>query len=179
MITLFQIDKSGNDLFERDYSVVLLLNKKEGYGINIPQKIKDDILSSLKKGELNINAPSDKAKKNRLRIRFHTAIIILLIEQAIKDLGYLEDVNIEVCNDIDGHFHEIKDMLFKHFTKLIPSLKPEDIISTRFQKPSTIDEIGRIFRANDTEKIKQYNKLRLDFGDLFKIIKKTMGHPHF
>ena len=172
MITLFQIDKSGNDIFDKDYSIVLLLNKKEGYGINLPQKMKDDLVSSFKKGELNINAPSDKAKKNRLRIRFHTAIIILLIEKAIRDLGYLEDVNIEICNDIDGHFHEIKDMVFKHFTKLIPNLRPEDIVSTRFQKPSAIDELGRIFRANDREKIKSYNNLKLDFHDLFKIIRK-------
>jgi len=29
MINLFQIDKSGNDLFEKDYSIVLLLDKKK------------------------------------------------------------------------------------------------------------------------------------------------------
>jgi len=39
MITLFQIDKSGSDIFEKDYSIVLAANKKEVYGINIPQEI--------------------------------------------------------------------------------------------------------------------------------------------
>ena len=172
MINLFQIDKSGNDLFEKDYSIALLLNKKEVYGINIPQKIKDDLISSLKKGELNINAPSEKSKKNRLRIRFHTAVIIALIEQAIADLGYADEVHIEICNDIDGHFHEIKDMIFKHFTKIIPSLKPEDIISTKFQKPSLIDEAGKAFRTNNREKIRQYHNIKLNFQILFNRIKK-------
>ncbi len=172
MITLFQIDKSGSDLFDKDYSVVLIIDKKTIYGINIPQKIKDDLVSRFKRGEMNISATSEKTKKNRFRIRFHTAIIISLIGQAIKELGYLEDVNIEICNDIDGHFHEIKDMLFKHFTKLIPSLKPEDIVLTKFQKPSLVDDAGRAFRNNDKEKLKEYTKISLNSESLYNIIRK-------
>ncbi len=172
MITLFQIDKSGSDLFEKDYSVVLLLDKKVIYGVNIPQNVKDDLVSNFKRGKMNIFATSERRKKNRFRIRFHTAVIMSLMEQAIKDMGYLEDVNIEICNDIDGHFHEIKDMLFKHFTKLIPSLKPEDIVLTRFQKPSLIDDIGKAFRNNDTEKLKEYTKIHLKSESLYEIIRK-------
>lgn len=172
MITLFQIDKSGNDVFEKDYSLVLVLNKTEVYGINIPQSIKDNLNYLFKKGELNINHKSEKQKKNRFRIRFHTAIIILLIKQAIRDLGNVDEVSIALCNDIDGHFHEIKDMVFKHFTKLIPSLKPEDIVLTRFQKPSLIDNAGRAFRNKDKEKLKEYTQIKLDENELVNIIRK-------
>jgi len=172
MITLFQIDKSGSDIFEKDYSVILLVNKKEIYGTNIPQKIKDELVSKFKKGEMKITGTSEKAKKNRFRIRFHTAIIISLMEQAIKDLGYLDDVNIEICNDIDGHFHEIKYMLFKQFTKLIPSLKLEDIVLTKFQKPSLIDDAGKTFRKNDKEKLKECIQIALNTERLYNIIRK-------
>lgn len=172
MITLFQVDKSGNDLFEKDYSIVLVLNKKEVYGVNIPQKIKDDLVSSFKKGELKITAPSDRTRKNRLRIRIHTAVIITLITKAIRDLGFLGDVNIEICNDIDGHFHEIKDMVFKHLIRVLPNIKPEDIILAKFQKTSLIDEAGKAFRNNDKDKLKDYNQVKLNLDELTKLVKK-------
>ena len=129
-------------------------------------------ISNLKRGNLRITAPSEKAKKNRLRIRFHTSVIILLMKKAIDELGVLEEVNIEICNDIDGHFHEIKDMIFKHFIREIPALKPEDIVATKFSKPSKIDEAGKAFRENDSEKIKKYHTLKLDSKELFELIKK-------
>ena len=43
-ITLFRIDKSGSEIFEKDYSVALIKNKKIIYGINVPQKLKDQIV---------------------------------------------------------------------------------------------------------------------------------------
>lgn len=172
MITLMQIDKSGNDIFDKDYSIVLVSNKREVYGVKVAQAIKDQIVYLFKQGELNINHHSDKQKKNRLRIRFHTAIIIKLIAKVIYDLGSVDELNIELCNDIDGHFHEIKDMIYKHISKLAPSLRLEDIVLTRFSKPSLIDNAGKAFRTNDKEKIKEYNIIKLNLEDLIKIIKK-------
>ena len=172
MITLFQIDKSGNDVFEKDYSVVLVLNKERIYGVNVPQNIKDNLVYLFRTGGLNINHRSEKQKKNRFRIRFHTAVIIKLIEKAIYDLGVVDSVNIELCNDIDGHFHEIKDMIFKYFIKIIPGLKLEDIILVKFQKPSLVDDVGKIFRNKEKEKLKEFNQVKLDLDELIKIIKK-------
>ena len=172
MITLFQVDKSGNEVFEKDYSIVVVVNKKQVYGVNVPQKIKDEIIYLFKIKELNINHHSDKQNKNRLRIRTHTAIIIKLIEKAIFDLGSIDEINIELCNDIDGHFHEIKDMIFKYFIKLIPSFELEDIVLTRFQKPSLIDTAGAVFRNNNKDKLKDYIQVKLNLDELIKIIKK-------
>jgi hypothetical protein len=172
MITLFQIDKSGGDIFEKDYSIVLVLNKEDVYGVNIPKKIKDPLVNLFKKGELNINRHSEKKKKNRFRLRFHTAIVIKLIEKTIYDLGAIEEVDFQICNDFDGHFHEIRDMIFKHISKLIPDLKPEDIVQTKFPKPSLIDDAGKIFRNNDKDKLREFNIVKLNLEKLIKIIKK-------
>ncbi len=172
MINLFQVDKSGNEIFEKDYSVVVILNKKHVYGTNIPQKIKDRVLNLFKTGALNINHHSEKQMKNRLRIRFHTAVIIKILERAIYDLGSVNEINLELCNDIDGHFHEIKDMIFKYFKKLVPSLKLEDIVLTRFQKPSLIDDAAKTFRNRDKENLKEFNQVNLNLEELIKIIKK-------
>jgi hypothetical protein len=176
MITLFQIDKSGSYIFEKDYSVVLVLNKERIYGVNIPKKIKDELVHLFKKGELNINHHSKKKKKNRFMLRFHTVVVIKLIEKAIRDLGYVEEVNFQICNDFDGHFHEIQDMVFKNLSKLIPSLKLEDIVQTKFKKPSLIDNVGKDFRNNDRYndryKLKDYNIVKLNLEELIKMIRK-------
>ena len=150
----------------------MVLNKQEVYGVNIPQKIKDELIYLFKKGELKINHNSKSKKKNRFRLRFHTAIIIKLIEKAIYDLDYINGVSIEICNDFNGHFHEIQDMIFKNLSKLIPSLKLEDLVQTKFQKPSLIDEAGKIFRENNQNKLKDYKIVKLDLKELIKIIKK-------
>lgn len=171
-ITLFQIDKSGGDIFEKDYSIVLVLNQKEIYGVNIPKKIKDPLVAMFKKGELNINNKSDKQKKNRFRLRFHTSVIIKLIEKAVYDLGSIDEVNMQICNDYDGHFHEIREMICSNVSKLIPSLKFDNVNQTKFPKPSLIDEAGKAFRNKDKEKLKDYTQINLNIDELIKIIKK-------
>jgi hypothetical protein len=172
MIVLMQIDKSGGDIFEKDYSVVLVLNKKEIYGINIPKSIKDSLVSLFKRRKLKINNKSEKQRKKRFRLRFHTAIVIKLIEKAVYDLGFVDEMSIQICNDFDGHFHEIQDMVFKNIVDLIPSIKIEDIVQTKFQKPSLIDDSGKALRSNDKEKIKGFHILKLNLDELIQIIRK-------
>ena len=171
-ITLVQVDKSGSDVFEKDYSIILVLNREMVYGVNIPQKIKDNLVYLFKTGGLKINHRSGKQKKNRFRIRFHTAVIIKLIEKAIYDLGAVDSVNIELCNDIDGHFNEIKDMIFKNISKMVPSLKLEDIVQAKFQKPSLIDDAGKSFRNKEKDKLKDYTKINLNLDELIRIVRK-------
>lgn len=170
MITLFQVDKSGRDILDKDYSVVLIVNKREAYGVNISQEIKDAVSHEFNKGHLWKSVKSPKTGRMRLRVRFHTAIVILLIRKAVIDLGSIDDLNIEICNDFDGHFHEIKDMIYMNISKLIPTLKREDIIMTKFQKPSLIDEVAANFRKKD--KNPEYTHLKIDLDALIKIIKK-------
>jgi len=172
MITLFQVDKSGGDIFEKDYSIVVVVNKKNVYGVNIPQKIKDDLVSKFKKGDLKINHHSPKKRKNRFRLRFHTAVVIKVIERVLYEIGSVEEVDIQICNDFDGHFHEIKDMIFSNLSRIIPSLEYEDIVETKFRKPSFIDDMGKAFRNKELDKLRDCNKVKLKFEELVNIIKK-------
>lgn len=171
MITLFQIDKSGRDIFEKDYSIIMIVNKEDIYGINIPQKIKDVIMHLFRQEKLWKINQSEKRNKMRLRVRFHTAIIIMLVKKAITDYKNISDVNIEICNDFDGHFHEIKDMIYKNLSKTLSSIKPEDIIQTKFQKPSKIDSAGREIRAK-SQLSQNYHLLKPSIEELIKILKK-------
>ena len=140
--------------------------------MNISQKIKDDLVYRFRKGMFNINAPSEKKRKNRFRLRFHTAVVVKVIERAIFDLGFVDAVGMQICNDFDGHFHEIKDMIFKNISKLVPQLEKEDLVQAKFQKPSLIDSAGQDFRNRDKDKIRNYNCVGLNVDTLVSIIKK-------
>jgi len=165
-ITLIQIDKSGSDILDKDYSIVLIKNKKEVYGVNIPQKVKDSLLHSFNAGELNIDSKSYRKNKLRFRLRFHTAVVIELIKKAAKNI----EVTIQICNDFDSHFHEIKNMIYDHISKINNKLKAEDILLTKFSKPSFIDTAGKDIR--DKVYKKDYTIIKLDIDTLKKVIRK-------
>ncbi len=90
----------------------------------------------------------------RFRLRFHTAVVIELIKKAVKN----NELSIQMCNDFDSHFHEIKNMIYDHISK-IAKLKPEDILQTKFSKPSFIDLAGKDIRKGE---FKDYNIVKLD-----------------
>ena len=56
--------------------------------------------------------------------------------------------------------------------KIIPNIKPEDIVQAKFQKPSLIDNAARAFRENDKGKLKDFSIVSIHFDELVKIVKK-------
>ncbi len=171
-IALFQIDKSGRDVFDKDYSIQMVVNKNIFYGINISQRLKDEIIHLYHTNRLGIKSPEKKSRKLRLKLRIHTAVILKLLYSGIKDLGNVDNIKIEICNDFDGHFHEIKDMVYKNIIKIVPAISSENIVLTKFQKPSIIDKIGKIVSNRLKDDSIKIISPKLDFIELIKIIKK-------
>lgn len=170
MINLPQIDKSGRDVFEKDYSVVLL-DKTKVYGINIPQNIKDRIIHEYNLGNLWKKETDSKRYRMRLRVRFHTAMVFLLIKKYLSENKTESNIIIEICNDYDGHFHEIRDMIYKNLIKIILSFRFEDILQVKFNKPSLIDKVAANFRKRVHE-VQNYHQLNIDINELLRILKK-------
>ena len=107
-IDLFQADKAGDDPLTKDYSIAVILNKENVYGYRVLQKTQDVLISEFKQGLLNID------KRLRFKLRFHTSIIILILKKIMENNSKANRCQIEICNDYDSHFHEIKDMIFKN-----------------------------------------------------------------
>ena len=171
MVNLLQIDKSGRDIFEKDYSIVLVVNKEKVYGINIPQNIKDRILQEYNLDRLWKKKTVNKKYRMRLRVRFHTAVIFLLIKRYISENSGANNLSIELCNDFDGHFHEIRDMLYKNIKRILPIFKFEDILQVKFNKPSLVDNAGIDFRKK-TNNIENYYQLKINLNELLEILRK-------
>jgi hypothetical protein len=156
-ITLLQIDKSGRMIDQKNYSIVVVKNNEEVYGVNVPQQLKNRILDYYNKGYLG------EISRFRFLLRFHVAVLIQVLNMAIINS---EKISIEICNDFDGHFHEIKNMLICN----VISLKHANFVLAKFSKPSIIDLACKRFRQKKL--IKSDFLIKLDINKLIRIIKK-------
>lgn len=171
-IDIFEIDKSGQDILERDYSISVVKNNKYVYGYRISQKQRDILVNEFKSGLFKINGKSKHKNRLRFKIRFHASIIILLMKEAIKQRNFVDDCKILLCNDIDGHFHEIRDMVLKNLQEIMPTLNKTDIIQTKFAKDSLVNTSAKAFRERNLKEICKYTECKLSLDDLRRLIKK-------
>lgn len=165
---IIQIDKSGVDITEDNYSVAVLVDKKYKFGCNIDTKLKQKIIIDYDSGKLGLYGKSAKKAKKQFRIRFHTTIVILTLQNALQKIPKNSQIHIEMCNDYDGHFHEIKNMIFDHISRT-HNLTEESIVQTKFDKPSKVDQLGQDLRKGNVTGIEQ---TKLDYKNLVKYLKK-------
>jgi hypothetical protein len=138
---VLQIDKSGTDIFDKDYSIAIVKDYSSCYGINIPQSIKDKIMSEFNQGRLGKFTSHQKV---RLKLRFHSAVIINLILSIVPQTDL--QLSLQICNDYDGHFHEIKQMIFDNLKHKYSYLILDAIVQTKFHKPSAVDTTAKNLR---------------------------------
>jgi len=87
-------------------------------------------------------------------------------------MGKADKMTILLCNDFDGHFHEIQDMLYNYISKLVPSLQKENILMTKFLKPNLLDSAAKNIRINNKKETQLYNLIKINEDELIKLIKK-------
>lgn len=174
-VVLIDIDKSGSDFFEKDYSIAAIVNKEEVYGYKVTQKLKDRLLYLFRNNKLGLDTSkfSKNKQRVRLKVRAHSACIILLIKEILKDIGGFDNVVIHICNDIDGHFPDIRAMVYSNLKPDIVNLDArEHIIQFQFPKNSPVDVAAKKIRENNKD-TSLYNLPQLPIDELIKIIKKV------
>ncbi len=164
---LFQADKAGDDTLTKDYSIAVVLNKEKVYGYRVLQKTQDTLINEFKRGLLGVD------KRLRFKLRFHTSIIILILKQISIKNNKSNQCQIEICNDYDSHFHEIKDMILKNLKRDIPNLKKEGIVMQKFPKDSLVNKAAHNLYKKNNEELKDYNLCNLGINDLRELIKKS------
>lgn len=167
-VDVFEVDKSGDDVLTINYSIVLIKNDKIPYGYRIPSSIQKELINDFKEGLLGIK------NKINFKVRFHTKIIILLLKEAIKGRKPNNPCKILICNDLDGHFHEIRDMIVKNLKNQMPNLKKENITQAYFNKDSLINKVAKALNNRNNKILQKYNVIKCDFklNILRDIIKK-------
>ncbi len=169
-IDLFQIDKAGDDPLTKDYTISVVLNKERVFVYKIPQNVQDVLINEFKKERLGLS--NSKHGRLTFKLRIHCTIIILIIKEILKKNNLTDRHHIELCNDYDGHIHEIKDMLFKNLKRDMINLNKEDIVRQKFDKNSLVNMSAYYFYTNNLDQIKDYYICKFKIEDLRDIIKK-------
>lgn len=123
MPDIFEIDVSGNDVFDRDFSIAIVYNNKKRYGFRFPKYLQDQIIYNNRNNKYCIDNPKS------LKPRVYSAIVILLLKRIAQKEKINEDYKFLICEDLYGHFNQIGDILIENLKKEFPKLNKRDHIS--------------------------------------------------
>lgn len=123
MASTFEIDVSGSDVFDRDFSIALIYNNYEKYGFKFKKHLQDTLIHNYKQGEYCIN------NKKSLKPRVYSSILILLLKSVAREQKLDKEYKFYICDDLYGHFNQICDLLVTHLQKEFPKLSKKKHIS--------------------------------------------------
>lgn len=170
-LDLYEIDKSGSNPIEKDYSIAIVKDQKTVFGFSLPQRYIDRIVSDYNKGYLGLNNKTKIDRKN-FAIRVHTSLLIIILKKVTQKREILNECKFLICNDIDGHFHEIKHRIFEHLKSTMPTLDKINILQQKFTKDSLVNTAAKAFREKNIDLTCKYNNCNISYDELFSYIKK-------
>lgn len=160
----FEIDVSGEDIFNRDYTIVIADKNKTIKGFKFKRET-IDILRS-RQGEGNYRYALSKGGKALFRVRLYCIIIYYLF----KSLNFrnINELNLKICKDFQGHEKDITSNL-KSFLEDNLGLKI-NIKYLKLPKDSNADKYAFLMRKDTKNQIKGYVKVNLE--DIEKYLKR-------
>jgi len=150
----FEIDVSGEDVFDKDYTICIA--NKDGIikGFKFDRKTTSDLLSKYDQEAYRYK----KSKKNKstLKIRLYSIIIYYLF----KSLKMKEEIVLNICRDFYGRESDIKHNL-KFFLEEKLNLKINHINFEKLDKNSNADRYAYLMRKDKKNKMKTYVNIKL------------------
>ncbi len=110
----FEVDVSGPDIFEKDYTVMVAETGKSGVILGHKFSDKNRKIIRAKHGQRQYRYAVSKKGKANLRVRLYCITIYCIFRELKKRHG-LKKVNLDVCRDFSGNEAQIKINL-NHFT---------------------------------------------------------------
>lgn len=158
----FEIDVSGTDIFEKDYTVCVA-NKD---GIIKGFKMTPEFISVInsKFGQNLYRYPKSKNGRVLLRVRLYSILIYFLF----KSIKINESITLVICRDFNGRETEIKSNLIYLFGLI--GLKIERIVFCKLDKGSIADKYAYLMRKDTKNKLKTY--VHISIEDVEKYLKK-------
>jgi len=160
---IFEIDVSGQDLLEKNYSICVADKNNFVRGFKFNEKLIKVIKSRY--GEGRYRYKKSKQGIALLKIRIYCIIIYYIFKDIkLKD----KEVLLEICRDFEGHEEDIKSNL-RYFLEKRLGLKLE-IRFIKLSKESNADKYATLMRLDSKNKFPNYTKINL--GDIEKFLKK-------
>ncbi len=160
---IFEIDVSGQDLLEKNYSICVADKNNLVSGFKFNEKLIKIIKSRY--GEGKYRYKKSKQGVALLKIRIY-CIIIYYIFKDIKLKN--KEILLEICRDFQGHEDDIKSNL-KYFLEKRLGLNLE-MRFIKLSKESNSDKYSTLMRLDTKDQFPNYVKISL--GDIEKFLKK-------
>ena len=160
---IFEIDVSGEDIFTKDYTIVIADKNNFIRGFKFNGELIQDLVLNYSGNKYRYK--ESKHGKVLLKIRVYCIIIYYLFE----NLGIRnKEITLEICRDFHGHEREITSQL-KFFLENKLGLKI-NCIYVRLPKGSNADKYAYLMRKDTKNQIKGYAKITLD--DIERYLKR-------
>lgn len=159
----FEIDVSGEDIFSKDYSIVVADKNNLVKGFKFNQKLIQILRARQGEGKYRYSLSSKG--KSLLRVRLYCIIIYYIF----KNIGIRgEEIALEVCRDFQGHESDITSNL-KYLLGEKLDLKT-NFRYLRLSKNSNADKYSRLMREDIKNKMNCY--VDIDLNDIEKYLVK-------
>lgn len=151
---IFEIDVSGEDLFSKDYSIVLADKNDLIKGFKFDERLIKILKSRY--GEGKYRYKKSRHSGSLLKVRIYCIVIYNLFKSLnIKN----KEIILEICRDFQGHEREITSQL-KYFLEDKLGLR----IGIRYltlPKGSNADKYATLMRMDTKNKMNEYVKIEL------------------
>lgn len=151
----FDIDVSGEDIFQKDYTVCIADNNSIIKGFKMNATLCHAINSKYMRGLYRYN--KSKKGKTDLRIRVYCVIIYYLFKAA----QLKKEINLNLCMDFNGKEEGIKSNL-NFLLKQKLKLKINDMKFCKLSNESNADKYAYLMRKDTRNLLKTYIQIKLE-----------------
>jgi len=161
----FEIDVSGSDLLEKDYTIVIADKNNIIKGYKFDEKTIKIIKSRYGEGKYHYKISSQG--RALLKIRIYSVIIYYLFKDILDKIEG-KKLTLNICRDFQGHEKDIKSNLISLLRdKLKLTFEMRHI---RLQKGSNADKYAHLMRKDKKNLIKGY--VKIPYNDIEKFLKQ-------
>lgn len=161
----FEIDVSGDDLLNKNYTICVANHDGIVKGFKFSQELVKVLSSRYGQGFYKY-IKSGKGKAN-----FKVRLYCISIYYLFKTLSIRENISLTICRDFDGRENDIKENL-KHLLikKLKLDLKADDIQFDKLDESSNAHKYAYLMRKDCKNKMTTY--VNITIKDFEKFLKK-------
>ncbi len=150
----FEIDVSGEDLLNKDYTICIADKNSLIRGFKFSEKLVKDLCSRYGQGFYRYKK-SKKGKAN-FRVRLYCVVVYYLIE-SLKVNSY----SLTICRDFNGKENDIRENLKALFKKNNLYLT-ESIFFTKLDKNSNAHKYAFLMREDKKNQLPNYIEIKLE-----------------
>ncbi|MBS3094843.1 hypothetical protein J4474_04205 [Candidatus Pacearchaeota archaeon] len=160
----FEIDVSGEDIFNKDYTICVANRDKIIKGFKFSESLISPLLSRYNQGMYKYS--NSKKGKSDMKIRVYCVVIYHLF----KSLNLSGEISLNICRDFTGREDDIRKSLTYFLEKELGLKLNGRIYFCTLTKESNAHHYSFLMRFDNKNQMKTYLKISLE--DIEKFLKK-------